>query len=131
MSSSMNPLFIKSASATVIAGLLDKFVLGEPDMLQSAYFGVATGVGVGAGSYLATMVPPFIPDSAGLYTGSALQSRVVELGAGIGATYALDRFLSKPDNASLTSKLLVVFATDFISEYIKDYVTTQPLAYLQ
>ena len=63
---------------------------------------------------------------------SALQSRVIEVGGGLAATYVVSKYMTKQNNnISLSSKVLVVLATDFISEYIADYATTQPLAYLQ
>ena len=101
-------------------------------MMQNVYFGVSTGLGIGLGSYIGGMIPPVIPDSAGLYTGSAVQTRVVEVGGGLAATYVISKYMTKQNNnTSLTSKILVVLATDFISEYIADYATSQPLAYLQ
>ena len=71
----ISPIYIKSASAIVIAGVLDRFICGEQDMMQNAYFGVSTGLGISLGSYISSMVPAILPDSAGLYTGSALPSR--------------------------------------------------------
>ena len=128
----ISPLYIKGASAVVIAGVLDRFICGETDMMQNAYFGVSTGLGIGLGSYISSMIPAILPDSSGLYTGSALQSRVIEVGGGLAATYVVSKYMTKQNNnISLSSKVLVVLATDFISEYIADYATTQPLAYLQ
>jgi hypothetical protein len=130
-STTVSPLFIKSASSALVAVVLDRYILGEQDMYQSVYFGVATGLGVGAGYGLAQYIPALIPNNPDLnFTGQGLMERTFEIGGSLGATYVLDQYLSKPDNASLTSKLLVALASDFAGEYIKDWVTTAPLVYL-
>ena len=131
MSSSMNPLYIKAGASVAISAVLDRFVLGEQEITKNLYFGLATGVGVAAGSYLSSITPALLPDDAsGLYTGKSVMSRVFEIGAGVGGVVVLDNYITKSNQTSLTGKLLVVFVTDFASEYLTDYLTTQPLAYL-
>ena len=131
MSTSMNPLYIKAGSSIAISAVLDRFILGEQDMTKNLYFGLATGVGVAAGSYLSTITPALLPDDAsGLYTGKSVMSRVFEIGGGVGSTVILENYITKSSQSSLTGKLLVVFVTDFASEYLTDYLTTKPLSYL-
>ena len=131
-SSSISPIYIKTGIAALAGAVLDRFVCGEQDMMQNVYFGLSTGVGVGVGSYISSLTPAFLPnDPNGLYTGRGVMDRTFEIGGGVASTYIISKYLTKDNyNTSITTKLLVVVASDFIAEYAKDYLTTQPMAFL-
>lgn len=131
-SSSISPIYIKTGVATLASAVLDRFVCGEQDYMQNAYFGVSTGLGVGIGTYISSLTPAFLPnDPNGLYTGQGVMDRAFEIGGGVAGTYVISKYLTKDNyNTSITTKLLVVVASDFIAEYAKDYLTSQPMAFL-
>jgi hypothetical protein len=53
------------------------------------------------------------------------------VGGGVAGTYVVSKFITKDNyNTPITTKLLCVVASDFIAEYAKDYLTSQPMAYL-
>ena len=130
-SASISPIFIKTSVGAVAAAVLDRFIIGEQDMTQNAYFGVSVGAGLGVGSYISSLTPAMLPDSAGLYTGQGVMDRSFEVLGGVASSYIISKYMTKNETGSITSKLLVVVASDFIAEYVKDYITTAPLAYLQ
>ena len=129
-SASISPIFIKTSVGAVAAAVLDRFIIGEQDMTQNAYFGVSVGAGLGIGSYISSLTPAMLPDSAGLYTGQGVMDRAFEVIGGTAASYIVSKYMTKNETGSMTSKLLVIVASDFISEMTKDYLTTQPLQYL-
>jgi hypothetical protein len=130
-SSTVSPIFIKVAVAGLSASVLDRFVLGEQDMTQNIYFGVSTGAGVGIGSYIASLTPALLPDNPDMnYTGLGVMQRSFEVLGGLAGGIAVDKYLSKEDNSSLVSKVGVVLLSDFIAEYVKDYITSAPLQFL-
>ena len=131
MTTTISPIWIKSGTSALAASVLDRWVCGEDDMTQNAYFGVAVGAGVGVGSYISSLTPALLPDSAGLYTGKGVMDRTFEIGGGLAASYIISKYMTKQNNETLTNKLLCVVVLDFIGEYIKDYITSQPVAFSQ
>ena len=129
-SATISPVFIKSSVGAVAAAVLDRFIIGEQDMAQNAYFGVSVGLGLGVGSYISSLTPAFLPDSPGLYTGQGVMDRAFELLGGTASSYIVSKYMTKNETGSITSKLLVIVGSDVIAELIKDYITTQPVQYL-
>ncbi len=121
---------------TILTGgvvvLLDKFALNQPDMNSSLYFGVAAAAGV----FAAQMVVPMLPDQPSMSTmidTKTLETRILEVGLGTGATYGINKFILNNDIRpnDLIQKLGVIAAADFISEYIDDYMNNRALAFLK
>ena len=76
--------------------LLDKFALNQPDMNSSLYFGVAAAAGV----FAAQMVVPMLPDQPSMSTmidTKTLETRILEIGLGTGATYGINKFILNND----------------------------------
>ena len=134
MTSTISPIYIKTGIASLAGAVLDRFVCGEQDMMQNVYFGLSTGVGVGVGSYISSLTPAFLPnDTSGsnLYTGKGVMDRTFEVGGGLASSFIISKYITKDNNnCPMTTKLLVVVASDFIAEYAKDFLTTQPMAFL-
>ena len=130
--STVSPIYIKTGVAAVAAALLDRFVCGQSDMTQNAYFGLSTGVGVGVGSYIATLTPAMLPDDpSGMYTGKGVMERGFEVLGGGAASFIVSKYLTKSsNNCSMTTKVMVILASDFIAEYAKDYILSEKLAFL-
>ena len=129
--SSMNPLFIRSAVSAGVAGLLDRFVCGEENLMQNVYFGVANGAGSAVGSYISSLTPAMLPDSTtGLYTGKGVMDRSMEILGSTAGSFILSKYMTEGKSCSMTMKILVSVASNFIGEYSADFVSNQPLLYL-
>jgi len=115
-------------AGTVVA--IDKFVMNNPNMNESLYFGLAGAVGVYVGGMVAKAMPLPLP-SGDYFDGKTVETRVAEIGVGAGAGYALNRFVLKNDYSydQMLNKLAVLAAADFISEYAVDYIEGRNLAF--
>ena len=126
MSSNLKPIL---AGAVIVA--IDKYALNQQNLNNSIYFGIAGAVGI----YGAQIVTPLIPrqGSGTMIDPRTLEGRVLEVGLGTGATYALNKFvfLNDLNPNDLMMKVGVIVAADFISEYIDDYLAGRPLSFLK
>ena len=126
--SNLKPFLV---GASIIA--LDKFVLNQQDMNSSLYFGVA-GV---AGLFASQLIVPMLPNNQGtlrnMVDTKTLETRVLEVELGTGATFAINIFVLNNDIRpnDLLQKAGVIVAADFISEYIDDYMNNRPLSFLK
>lgn len=126
MSSNLKPII-----TAIVSTAGDKYILNQADMNKSLYFGVA----VGAGVYLASMVTPMLPSSQGSMGDMSiktLETRIAEIGLGAGAAYALNRYAlnNEPNRNDMMKKLALIAGSDFIAEYITDYMAGRPLSFL-
>ena len=112
---------------------LDNFFLNQQNMNSSLYFGVA-GV---AGIFAAQLLVPMLPNNQGTFSDmvdtKTLETRVLEVGLGTGATFAINKFVLNNDIRpnDLLQKAGVIVAAKFISEYIYDYVNKRALCFLK
>ena len=118
----------------LVAGVivaLDKYALNQQNLNNSLYFGLAGAVGV----YTASMVTPLIPNqgSGSFMDARTLEGRILEIGLGTGSTYALNKFVFNNDlnKNDLLMKCAVIAGSDFVSEYIDDYLSGRPLSFLK
>ena len=58
-----------------------------------------------------------------------LEHRVIEIGMGTGGAVLANKYLFTTSGLSMVQTAGIVFAADFIGEYIADYATSQPLSY--
>jgi len=123
-----NATFIKGASSVIIAGVLDRTVLGITDMTSNAYFGASVGAGILVGNMIGSTVPSIMQDTA-YYNGKTIAQRSFEVIGGTGASYALIK-MTTPNYGDFYKRIGVVVATDFISEYLTDYLIGNQLSYL-
>jgi hypothetical protein len=119
----------------LVGGLIvaaDKFLLNQPNMNSSLYFGASSVVGI----YLAQNLKQMLPSNQGqistMIDVKTLETRMLEVSLGAGATYAINKFALKNDLKpnELIQKLGVIVAADFIGDYIDDYVNNRPLSFL-
>ena len=126
MSSNLKPIF---ACAVIVA--IDKYALNQQNINNSIYFGIAGAVGI----FGAQIVTPMIPNqgSGTMIDPRTLEGRVLEVGLGTGATYALNKFvfLNDLNPNDLMMKVGVIVAADFVAEYIDDYLAGRPLSFLK
>ena len=127
MSSNLKPIL----TGGVIV-LLDKFVLNQPDMTSSIYFGLAGTAGIFAAQNIVPMLPAQ-PSLSTMIDTKTLESRVLEIGLGAGATYGINRFILNNDLRpnDLMQKVAIIAVADFISEYVDDYMSNRPLSFLK
>ena len=112
---------------------LDKFVLMQPDMNSSLYFGLSGAIGIFAAQYVVPMLPNNQAQISTMLDTKTLETRVLEIGLGTGATYAINKFVMNNDLRpnDLLQKVGVILAADFISEYIDDYMNNRALSFLK
>ena len=126
MSSNLKPII---TGAVLVA--IDKYALNQQNLNNSIYFGIAGAVGI----FAAQIVTPLIPNqgSGTMIDPRTLEGRVLEVGLGTGATYALNKFvfLNDLNPNDLMMKVGVIVAADFVAEYIDDYLAGRPLSFLK
>ena len=126
MSSNLKPIL---AGAVIVA--IDKYALNQQNLNNSIYFGIAGAVGI----FGAQIVTPLIPNqgSGTMIDPRTLEGRVLEVGLGTGATYALNKFvfLNDLNPNDLMMKVGVIVAADFVAEYVDDYLAGRPLSFLK
>ena len=125
---SYKPFFV---GATIIA--LDKLVLNQPDMNSSLYFGLSGAIGIFAAQYVVPMLPNNQAQISTMVDVKTLETRVIEIGLGTGATVAINKFVMNNDLRpnDILQKVGVILAADFISEYIDDYMNNRALSFLK
>jgi hypothetical protein len=125
--SNLKPFLV---GASIVA--LDKFVLNQQNINSSIYFGVSGVIGIFAAQMVVLMLPNQGTISNMVDT-KTLETRVLEIGLGTGATYAINKFALNNDLRpnDLLQKVCVILAADFISEYIDDYMNNRPLSFLK
>ena len=112
---------------------LDKFVLNQQDMNSSLYFGVSGVACIFAAQLLVSMLPNNQGTFSDMVDTKTLETRVLEVGLGTGATFAINKFVLNNDIRpnDLLQKAGVIVAADFIAEYIDDYMNNRALSFLK
>ena len=125
----LSDMYLKPLATTGVAVLLDRMVLRQTDMTKNLSFGLSVGLGVGLGSMIAQNLP--IADSPSSFgNGKQIASRLLEITAGTGTAYAVNRWVMKNDTGTgMIRKVGVIFASDFLGEYITDYASGRSLGF--
>ena len=134
MSMMSSPLYVKPVATGAIAAALDKYVLLQPDMKKSLYFGGSVALGSVAATLAAPLVPNVVPiDMGDAFDGKTLTARVVEVGLSTGSSWAINKYLLKNEvsREDWTKRVGVIAASSFLGEYVSDYMTGQPLSYFK
>ena len=126
MSTNLKPIL----TGIAIIGL-DKYALNQSNLNSSIYFGIAGAVGI----FGAQLITPMIPNqgSGTMVDPRTLEARILEVGLGTGATYALNKFVLNNDlnPNDLLMKCGVIVAADVIAEFADDYLNNRPLSFLK
>jgi hypothetical protein len=111
----------------------DKMILNQQDMNSSLYFGISGVAGIYAAQNLAQMLPSNQGQISTMIDVKTLETRMLEIGVGAGATYAINKFALNNDLRpnDLLQKIGVIVAADFVAEYIDDYMNNRPLSFLK
>jgi len=118
-------------AALVVAG--DKLILQNRNMNSSLILGAAAGTAF----YLSKNIVKMLPNQSGgdnaMYDVKTLETRLAEIGIASVGGYALNKFVLNNDLRpnDMGSKVRLIVAADFFSEYVDDYLTGRPLASLK
>ena len=131
MSTSTNSSYLKPLITGAVAMAGDKFIFNEPNIEKSFYFGVAVGAGTFAGNYIGTNITPALLPTVGFMDGKTLEVRLAEVAAGAVGAYYLNRLILQNDfePSQMYPKLALIAGSDFIAEYITDYLDNRPLSF--
>ena len=126
--SNLNPFLV---GGIIVAA--DKMILNQQDMNSSLYFGISGIAGIYAAQNLAQMLPSNQGQISTMIDVKTLETRMLEIGVGAGATYAINKFALNNDLRpnDLLQKIGVIVAADFVAEYIDDYMNNRPLSFLK
>ena len=129
MSERPNTLFKPLVTGAVVVAM-DKFIMKNENMNESLYFGAAAAAGIYSGTMIAKAMPLPLP-SGEYFSGKTVEIRLAEIGARAGIAYALNKFVLKNDYAQdqMLNKLAVLAASDFIAEYLTDYLQGNKLSF--
>ena len=125
--------YTKPAIGAAFAIAADKFVLQQPDMQKSLYFGLAVGGALMAANVVEGSIPDFLPDISSLgASGKTMSERVVEIATGSLGAYAVNRYVLKNDTnpRDMAKKIGIVVVADIAGTYGSEYLNTQPLTFL-
>lgn len=114
--------------------LLDRYMLGNKNTMQSVYLGAAGGIG----SYAASMISPFIPlekvlpSINGFVKATTLENRILEISLTAGLGYTGNRFIFKNDSFSsdMAKKIGIIALGEVIGTYVDQYLHGSALNYL-
>ena len=130
-STSNSDFIIKPLSTAAVAVAIDQFILKESNMQKSMYLGASAGLGVAAGGFVGSMIPPMnFGQQAYFGNGKGVSQRIAEIGLGTGAAFVLNTYVLR--NTSFRDNYMnqigTIIAADLAGEYISDYVAGRPLA---
>jgi len=132
---SENHEFIKAVSDGIAAGAINHY-LSYGSEINSEYLKYSlmfSGV-VGAGFLASSMVAPGLVAQHGganshWMSAKTLEHRVIEVGLGTGSVVLFNRYITMLTPQTMVKTAGIVFAADFIGEYVADYATSQPLSH--
>ena len=110
----------------------DRFILNQPNMNSSLYFGISGVIGIYAAQNLKQMLPSNQGQISTMIDVKTLETRLLEVSLGTAATYGINKFALKNDLKpnELIQKIGVIVAADFIGEYLDDYMNNRALSFL-
>jgi hypothetical protein len=131
---SENHEFIKAVSGGITAGAINHYLsYGSEINSETVKYSLMFGGVVGAGLLASGMVAPGLVAQSGgnshWMSAKTLEHRVIEVGLGTGSVVLANKYLFTVSPQPMIRTAAIVFAADFIGEYIADYATSQPLSY--
>ena len=99
----------------------------QPDSQKCLVMALSTGGGIAVAGFLQPYLPDLsktLPDST-MYNANTLENRVLSIALGTGISYAVHTYMIKNESGTtnMMNKIMLIAATDFISEYATDYLT--------
>jgi hypothetical protein len=130
----MNHSLIKPVAAGLTAVALDKYYMNEENMSKSLVFGALVGGGVLASELVAPHIVPDLPSlNSQIYNGKQLGLRITEVASASIGVFAINKYAVRNDNyrGEILKRMGVIVVSDVVAEYIADYLTNQPLSFLE
>ena len=124
---------IKPMIGAVAAFAIDTFAFGSQDQQSSMLLGAGVGAAFFAAPYVSNMLPfESTLSSIGTDGGVSAEARVVECGLGLGMTYLIEEYVLNNGfhQEDLSRKMACIVGADFISTYLSEYLSAQPLAFV-
>ena len=131
--SSPSPM-IKPLIGAATCFCLDTFVFKNNNQKSAMMLAGSLGISLFAAPYLAKMLPlESTLSTIGNDGGITAEARLCEVGLGLAGTYGMEIYVFKEDvnPKDITTKMLWVVASSFISEYCNDYLSGQKLNYIE
>lgn len=128
-SSSAPSAFLKPAVAAGVTVAIDKMYFKESDMKRSLMFGAAVGASMYGAKILedAGWIPQILPDMGTMANGLSVQNRLMEVGIGAGAGYAINKFVLKNTSPYSRDDMMryigTIVVADLVSEAVLDLYT--------
>jgi hypothetical protein len=139
-------LVSKPVVAGLVAGILDKVVMGQTDYMSSVKFASA----VGLGTLLGDTIGVYVADSMGstdqtgsntfsdgfayTYSGTTIFQRAIEVSVGSATAYGINKFVLTNDWSNnprdIAQRVGIVLASQVVSEYVMDYYKGRPVSYI-
>ena len=124
---------IKPAIGAATCFALDTFVFKNNNQKSAMMLAGSVGAAFLMAPYISDMLPfESTLSSIGNDGGVSFEARIVECTLGVGATFALEKFILKQPIAEqdISTKLMLVVGSDFLSTYISEYLSAQPLQFV-
>ena len=125
--------YFKIIATGASAAAIDMFIFAENNINNTGVIAVSAA----GGAFIGGMVGTSLPDLSSslpvfLGNGKGLMQRAIEIGSGVGAGYAINKFVLKSGGyrENMTNKLITFAAADIIGEYASDYINNRPLSIL-
>ena len=134
MSLLSNESIIKASIASAVSITIDKLYFKSTSMKNTLILGAC----VGSASYISSLVVkknilPSLGSSydTTLYSAKTIESRILEMGLGIGGAYGVNTLILKNMKPISIMEVLLLFgSSSFVSEYAVDYLNNRNLSYL-
>ena len=134
MSLLSNENVVKAGIASAVAIGIDKIYFKSTSMKNTLILGAC----VGTASYVSSVIVkknilPTLSSSfdTSLYSAKTIESRILEMGLGIGGAYGVNTLILKNMKPISIMEVLLLFgSSSFVSEYAVDYLFNRNLSYL-
>ena len=113
---------------------LDTFVFKNTNQKSAMTLAASLGASLFLAPYVAKMLPlESTLSSIGNDGGITAEARLCEVGISLASTYGIEMYVFKETVApkDITTKMILVIASSFVSEYANDYLSGQKLNYIE
>ena len=129
-----NESIVKATIASAVSISIDRIYFKSTSMKNTLILGAC----VGGASYVSSIVVkknilPSLGTSydTSLYSAKTIESRILEMGLGIGGAYGVNTLILKNMKPISIMEVLLLFgSSSFVSEYSVDYLFNRNLSYL-
>ena len=115
---------VKPALCGLICAVGDNVILKNNNKTSCAYFGSAVAAGVFVSSSIGQMISPFFPTHSPVgKIGKNLEARVIEIGFGSTAAYAMNHYILKNEfnnYHNMLYKLAIIAGADVAAEMMTE-----------